>query len=252
MPGGTVADVFGSAAVLSYLDAQADRSLDMTAAVYDAATGQTWLYRPTVSLTTGSVIKVEILETMLWRAQQSGTALSAAQLALAVLMIEDSTNEAAQELWDTVGGAVTLDDFGGDVGLTGTEPDPTGYWGLSTTTALDQVRLVKELAFPSPLLSEASRTYELGLMTHVEPAEAWGVTAGVPAGAAVALKNGWDPVTGTWEVNSEGWVRGDGRSYVIAVLCWGAVTEGEGIDAIEGLSRLIWQQLSPAALSSTR
>jgi hypothetical protein len=246
-PPGPVADVFGTAAVSSYLEAQADRSLDVTAAVYDAATGQTWLYRPTVALTAASVMKLEILQAMLWRAQQSGAPLTPGQETLASLMIEDSTDNAAQELWNTVGGATTLDEFGREVGLSDTEPNPTGYWGLSTTTALDQVRLVKELAFPSPLLSEASRSYELGLMTHVEPGEAWGVSTGVPAGTSVALKNGWDPVTGAWEVNSVGWVHGDGHDYVMAVLCWGAGTETVGVAAIDGLSQLVWRRLSPPA-----
>jgi hypothetical protein len=45
-------------------------------------------------------------------------------------------------------------------------------------------------------------------------------------------------------VNSVGYVDGDGRDYVIAVLTDGP-TESAGIGAIEGLSQLIWQELAP-------
>ena len=89
-------------------------------------------------------------------------------------------------------------------------PDAAGYWGLSTTTAADQVQLLRTLAYPNSVLTPASRAYELNLMEQVEPGQAWGVSAGVAAGSTVALKNGWLPLdAGGWQVNSIGHV--DGR-----------------------------------------
>jgi hypothetical protein len=46
---------------------------------------------------------------------------------------------------------------------------------LSTTTAADQVQLLRTLAYPNDVLTPASQSYELGLMAHVEADEAWGV-----------------------------------------------------------------------------
>jgi hypothetical protein len=69
----------------------------------------------------------------------------------------------------------------------------------------------------------------------------------VAPGTTVALKNGWLPnESGIWQVNSIGYVNGDGRDYVIAVLTDGSSNEAAGIDTIEDLSTLIWQALAPA------
>ncbi len=236
--------MFHHTSVATYLHGEARDGLDMTAAVYDAATGQTWVYRPTVTLTTASVIKVDILEALLARAQAEKAALTAAQKSLATLMIEDSTDDAATDLWDTVGGAAGLARYDKVIGLTQTHLNTAGYWGLSTTSALDQVRVVEQLMLQSSPLTAASRRYELTLMRNVAPYEAWGVSSGVPTGAIVALKNGWDPITGLWQINSEGWVDGGGRNYVISVMCWGAQNETVGITAIDGLSSAISDALS--------
>jgi Beta-lactamase enzyme family len=243
-PGADAAfSVFAVAPVAAYLTTQAGTSLDLTAAVYDAKTGQTWTYRPSVTLTTASVVKLDILEAMLARGQAQGTSLTASQQSLAAAMMEESTNDAANDLWDTVGGAAAIEQYNDQVGLTDTHLDPTGYWGLSTSTALDQVRLVQAAAFPNPALTDASRQYVTGLMQHVVAYEDWGVSTGVPEGVSVALKNGWDPVTGVWEINSDGWVLGDGQDYAISILCGGAPTETTGIDAVDALARLIWNAL---------
>ncbi len=228
--------MFHRPSVATYLRNEARAGLDMTAAVYDAATGQTWVYRPTVTLTTASVIKVDILEALLARAQAQKATLTAAQRSLATLMIEDSTDDAATDLWDTLGGAAGLARYDKVIGLTRTHLNTAGYWGLSTTSALDQVRVVEQLMLRSSPLTAASRRYELTLMRNVVSYEAWGISSGVPAGATVALKNGWDPITGLWQINSEGWVEGGGRNYVISVMCWGAQNETAGITAIDGLS----------------
>jgi hypothetical protein len=86
-------------------------------------------------------------------------------------------------------------------------------------------------------------------MSNVDPTQAWGISSGVATGAAVAIKNGWLPTgaddTPPWQTNSIGYVNGDGRNYLIAVLVNGAPTEEQGIQAIEGLSSLIWHDMAP-------
>jgi beta-lactamase class D len=162
-------------------------------------------------------------------------------------MIEESDNDDAQDLWDSEGGATAVQTFDTAAGLTQTTPDAAGYWGLSTTTAADQVQLLRTVAYANNVLTSASQGYELGLMSHVESDQAWGVSAGPGTSAAVALKNGWLPLdSGGWQVNSIGYIDGDSRDYVIAVLTDGA-TEAGGIAAIQGLSALIWQELAPSS-----
>ncbi len=239
-----VEDVFDDPPVAAYLDDEEADGLEVTAAVYDAVTGRTWVYRPTVTLTTASVIKVDILEALLERAQVEGSTLTPTQQSLAASMIEDSTDDAASDLWATVGGAPAMGRYDNEIRLTQTRLNATGLWGLSTTSALDQVRVVEQLLLSSSPLTAASRTYELTLMRNVTPDQVWGVSSGVPAGATVALKNGWDPITGIWQVNSEGWIDGGGVNYVLSVMCWGAQTETSGIAAIDGLSTAISDALS--------
>jgi hypothetical protein len=70
----------------------------------------------------------------------------------------------------------------------------------------------------------------------------------VAPGVTVAIKNGWLPLdAGGWQINSIGYIDGDGRDYLIAVLTNGNSTEAQGIDTIEGLSKIIWQALAPSA-----
>jgi Beta-lactamase enzyme family len=237
-------DLFDAPAVAAYV---AGTSEDVTAAVYDNVTGVTSLYRPGVAQETASIMKVDILATLLAQGQSQNPPLTGAEQPLAVNMIEESDNTDAQALWDTEGGATAVGSFNTEAGLTQTAPDAAGYWGLSTTTAADQAQLLRAVAYPNAHLTPASQAYELNLMEHVDSDQTWGVSAGVGAGSTVALKNGWLPLDrGGWQVNSVGYVDGQGRDYVIAVLT-DDDTEANGISFIEGLSGLIWQELAPSA-----
>ena len=84
-------------------------------------------------------------------------------------------------------------------------------------------------------------------MESIDPSQAWGVTAGVPEGVTIAIKNGWLPLVGDgdWQINSLGWVDGDGRDYILAVLTKNNPTEGYGIETIQGLFPLVWDSLAP-------
>ena len=187
----SIKDVFDVPAVAAYLAAS---PYNVTAAVYNAATGHTSIYRAGVTEQCASIMKVDILATLLSQAQAQGVAgLPSDQQALAQQMIEESNDDDAQDLWNLEGGATAVSQFDAEAGLTQTDPNTAGYWGESTTTAADQVQLLKTVAYPNSVLTDASRSYELGLMTNVDPTQAWGVSAGVPSGVTVALKNGWLP-----------------------------------------------------------
>jgi beta-lactamase class A len=237
------AGVFERPAVARFL---AHRQGSVTAAVVDARTGTVSIYRPKGRAITASIVKVDILETLLGEAQAEDRDLTEDERELAGRMITESDNDAAEDLWELVGGASAVARYNDRVGLTATAPNQAGYWGLTTTSAVDQVRLVQEVCYPSHVLTGSSRRYALGLMTQVDPAQAWGVSAGVPPDASVALKNGWLPYDGAWHVNSIGCVQGAGRDYVIAVLVGDEPTEEDGIETIEGLSRRVWAGLSPS------
>jgi hypothetical protein len=232
----------------------AGRSGTVLAAVYDVSTGQAWRLGNGPAQDEASVVKLDVLETLL--AQRGGGGLSPGDQALAQSMIEDSDNDAATSLWDEAGGAEGVGAYNDRAGLTRTTPSqcvtcagfPWPGWGLTTTVPYDQLTLLKQLVVPGPrpLLSNAERSYALSLMENVTPDQAWGVSGGVPAGVTVALKNGWLPLNDAstdWQVNSVGWISGAGRDYLIAVLSTGNPTEQYGIDTINGLSSLIWSAM---------
>jgi len=213
----------------------------ISAAVLDLDNGQMFEYRPFVNLT-ASIVKVDILETLLYQAQQAGRVLSVTEQMTAATMIEDSDNDSATTLYTDIGGAGPMASYNRAAGLVATTPGQT--WQMTTTNAVDQVTLVDLLAQPNGLLDNSSRAYALNLMRHITPSQAWGVSAGVPLGAAVALKNGWVPVSSGWAVNSIGWVQGDGRSYILAVLTADQPTEATGIDTISEIAAACWASLS--------
>jgi beta-lactamase class A len=242
-------DPFGTAAA-SYLSG---RDGTVLAAVYDVGTGRTWRIGRGRPQAEASVVKLDILETLLAERDQ-GSGLSSADQALAARMIEDSDNDAATSLWYEVGGAARIRSFNARAGLTRTAPSSCvicpGFawpgWGLTTTTPDDQIALLRQLVTPHSVLTPTARGYALSLLENVIPAQRWGISAGVPARVTVALKNGWLPLSGPdgdWQVNSVGWVSGGGRDYLIAVLSTGNPSTQYGIDTIGRLAAMVWQQM---------
>jgi hypothetical protein len=246
------ADPLGSAAA-SYVSTRAGTVL---AAVYDLRTRQTWRLGTGKPQAEASVVKLDVLETLLAeRGDSSPTGLSAGDRSLAEQMIEDSDNDAATSLWYEVGGAAKIRSFNAAAGLTRTSPSPCvvcpGFpwpgWGLTTTVPTDQIALLRELVSSGTLLTRAERSYALSLMENVTLSQRWGVSGGVPAQVTVALKNGWLPLNAAdtdWQINSVGWISGSGRNYLIAVLTTGNPTEQYGINTIDELSAIVWNDMA--------
>jgi len=246
----TPADPFGPAAV-AYLHS---RDGNDTAAVLDVSTGTTWMYNPGVAQDTASIVKVDIMATLLAQQTAASGTIPSAEQSLLTSMIEVSDNDSATSLWNSVGGPTAIDAFNRSIGMVGTTPSTclvcAGFqwpgWGLTTTTAADQLALLRAVLFPSPLISATDRAEAVNLLENITPSEDWGVSGGVPSGVTIALKNGWVPVSdGTWQINSIGWVDGDGRNYLIAVLTDENPNEQYGIDTIDTLSGYIWNALEP-------
>jgi len=229
-------DPFATRAMRMFLAGRAGR---VTAAVFDVASGRTYLYRPDTPQLSASIAKVDILATLLAQTQTDG-GLSAGEQELATAMIEASDNKDAQELFEEVGQLPALAALNRRFGMTQTTLN--WAWGLSETTPRDQLRLLRYIVFPNRVLTTHSRKYLLSLMEHVENGQAWGISAGPGSGVTVALKNGWDPTDGIWQVNSIGMIRGDHRFYLLAVMT--SQTEyAYGVATIEGISMLVWRDL---------
>jgi beta-lactamase class A len=233
-------DPFAGQALRSWL---AGRQGEITAAVYDIETGQEYLLNPQDTEKTASTIKVDILATALHLAQLQHHPLPAGEAAAAVPMITQSDNDAAEDLYDDIGGWNAIGPFDTSIGMTHTTPNDQGYFGETYTSAADQITLLKQVMLPGGALSTASRQYEYELMRHVIASQRWGITGGVPSTATVAIKNGWLPESSGWHVNSIGRVQGDGRDYLIAVYTSFDSSWAYGIDTIERIAASAWQAM---------
>jgi hypothetical protein len=233
-------DPLATSAMRAYIGS---RTGDIAVGVKNVRTGRTYLWNGRAEQVTASVVKVDILETLL--RQRHGGLIPGADARAAAGMIEESDNDDATALWDLDGGAPGVAAYDRLVGMNHTTPNLR--WGLTTTTVGDQLKLLDELLERHALIDQGEQRFALGLMENVIPTQAWGVSHGVPSGVNVALKNGWLPFGGGWHINSIGRIRGDGRWYLIAVLTSFDPTEGYGIDTINGISSRVWHALAPPA-----
>lgn len=251
-------------------------------ALYDRVNGKTYLLsNGSHTQYTASIVKVDVLATWLRsfieQRKKIPEEIPYSIKYLAERMIEASDNAAATGLFYFGGGCQALTTFNRLIPMKATDVgcESANYygWGNTTTTAADQVDLMKVFAYGKPhhVLREDARAYGLELMEHVQPDQRWGVTCGpwgtscnapdyaqpVP-GITVALKNGWktlptcsQPISKCpWQVNSTGWVNGSGRNYILTVLTThDPVGTGDlfgfnyGIETIQGVSSRIWANL---------
>jgi beta-lactamase class A len=225
----------------SYADS---RQGSVSVAVFDSVARRLTVMHPKVRMVTASIVKVDILQTLL---HQYDGHLPEALRDQAQRMIEVSDNDAASDLWNRVGGSSGVRRYNGRLGLRQTHPHQGGQWGLTHTSAADQVTLVRTLLRRTPLLSPASQHLARHLMRHTASEQRWGVSSGPSAHAVVGLKDGWLPVASDddrWAVNSIGWVRDGRRKYEIAILTAHEPSEDYGIDTAERLSRIVWAHMA--------
>ncbi|MGP4052739.1 serine hydrolase [Streptomyces sp. 2A115] len=218
---------------------------EVSVAVLDLESGESAAYGDG-RFDTASIVKVDILASLLLQAQDTGRRLTAQEKAYATAMIQNSDNASATALWYAIGQAKGLHAANARFGLSHTEGGDGALWGLTQTTAADQLALLRQV-FGSgdrdgdgdrSALGAASREYLQGLMGGIAVGQDWGVSA---AGGEFALKNGWLPrtATGLWDVNSIGRVSVgvDGREYLVAVLSHGNSTKVKGVSLVETVAK---------------
>ena len=228
-------------------DILTDQDANVNIAVYNHKTNQTTAFSNNTSATyyTASIIKVAVLANLLNNHEDNNTSLSADEQTLAHDMITLSDNQATTTLLNTYQGGYTAPNrLFNQLGMTHTKMN-TAAWGLSTTTATDQIKLLNALAYgtKSPL-DQADRNYVLQLMANVAPDQAWGMSSELADNAQVELKNGWLELDTGWVVNTIGHVKTENSNYTIAVLTNGNATQDQGIDLIESLAAVTVKQLN--------
>jgi beta-lactamase class A len=220
-------------------------------AVYDRVTTVSCSVDNSLHFDSASVVKAIILAALLRWHQEIGRPLTEEEYELARLMITESDNDAATALWDEVG-MDRLQHFLDLADMKQTELGQYGYWGLTQITTHDELLLLILLTGPNKVLSNASRSYQLGLMADVIASQRWGTPAGAPRDVTVHVKNGWLPDGTGWHVNSIGAFTGHGKNYMMTVLTDENPSEQYGIDTIEGVARLVHRDLNNSDLNEVK
>jgi hypothetical protein len=214
----------------------------VSVAVEDLTTGTTVSDNVGDEYVTASIVKLDILETLLYQDQRNGSSPSPAEAEQITAMIENSDNDAALDLYDEEGGASAITAADKVFGLTGTVVDDAAF-GDTTTTVTDQIALLRQALTPDSVLTAANRGYIRKLMSKVESDQRWGVSAAAddPSSSAgdYLLKNGWLPrsATNLWEINSIGEVEHDGGEYLVAVLSDDNGSMDSGIDVVQNVAK---------------
>jgi hypothetical protein len=223
-------------------------------AASDTAEGLTCTLRQSAHFYAASVIKVTIIGALLLK--KGGLAhLTRSQHDLAYQMITQSSNSAAQTLWEEVG-VSHVQRFLDDAHMGQTVLNDA--WGLTRITAHDELVLLHLLTTTGTVLSNSSRRYVLWLMSKVISSERWGVSADAPAGVTVHIKNGWlpYPAANDWNINSIGAFTGTGIAYQIVILTKppsAGTGQGEsyGIVTIQDAATVINRDLAGKTASSS-
>jgi beta-lactamase class A len=194
---------------------------------------------------TASVFKVMAMAGTLYEAQLRGRGVSEWEMSQLTPMITESADDPVRALWRHFGGSPWFSRQAHSFGLEQTDPvgDTESVWGRTTTSASDQVDLIRQvlLGHSGPIAS-AYREVAWALMTSVVPDQTWGITGGVPGGWVVAQKNGFAGGV----ANSVGFVQHqDGAGgYVIAVLTSGWSSWAQGVPTVNEISGWVSRSLT--------
>jgi beta-lactamase class A len=212
---------------------------EFSLAVLDKKTGLTYTFRGDEKYETASIVKVQVLSCLLLTAQDAGRKLTSQEDAWAKNMIRNSDNDSTTALFKELGKQSAIQKCDKRLGLTATTVNSS--WGLTRTTAKDQVKLLAQLVSDSSPLSTSSRQYAHTLMSTVNPKQRWGVPAAAKDGEQFTVKNGWlqrSTENGLWIINSVGRITGDDVDVSIAVLSHLHKTDTSGYKMVETAAKM--------------
>lgn len=184
--------------------------------VYDVTRNQYYTYNENTPFILASSSKVSIMVSYLSWLESQGRGPNDFENSEMINMIEHSDNNAAQLLFDRLGGGPGMAAFYQRIGIAGYVQNPYG-WGWASLPPLGQAQLLTMLQ-QGKILTAQDRSYALNLMSHIESDQRMGVGETLPPGATVAMKDGWVPAPdGLWAINTSGIVTAGNETYIIVV-----------------------------------
>ena len=196
-----------------------------------------------------SVAKVVIMLTLLNQAAAEGRTLTAQEMAHLEPMIVLSSNEDADALWWSVGGAKAVNEYLAEQSLHEILPDEDGYWGESLASPHDIAQLLSNL-IETEGVDEQYRSIAVDLMLQAAvDSGGWGAVSGIPNEPSLKVyrgaKDGWYPADEGWWVNSAGFVLPDHDkpSYALAILTNEQPSVEYGATTVHEIAAQIHQQM---------
>ncbi|TQC51072.1 hypothetical protein EEB14_01390 [Rhodococcus sp. WS4] len=203
--------------------AAADRGADVSIAVLDRATSSYLEDAATEPVETASLAKLFIAAQMYHLDALGERPLSDYDRLLLARMLESSDDDAANTLWDDLGGPDLVVDVAGRYGLAATTPPWDGLWWNTETTAADLVTFYAGLLDDRDGLGEGRIAEFVGYLRASTPEgidgydQRFGIPDGLPGERVVGVKQGWMCcVTDRWIHVSTG-VMGEDSRYIVAV-----------------------------------
>ncbi|MGE0058992.1 MAG: serine hydrolase [Dehalococcoidia bacterium] len=157
-------------------------------------------------------------------------------------MIGYSDNDAAEYLWQVLGGMEAMQAFLNGRGFFDFVPAEDFSWGGSADTPTEVAAFISQLT-DGTLLSPESTAIALSLLGQVTESQRWGITAGIAStdpDAVILLKDGWYPEDSGWLVNSAGTVipSNGAPPYAIVILGGSFLSYEDGLDAVNEVATL--------------
>lgn len=212
--------------------------------VLDLTRGVTYTYNADRAYLVASSMKVPIMLTFLTQLEAKGREPTTRELSLLTTMIENSNNDSASALFKAIGYEVGINAFMHQVGISGLTVSTRGTgWGWSVITPAAMVALLLRL-HEGTVLNANHRALALKLMEHIEADQRVGVGDSSPAGATIALKDGW--VSGPDDLmvmNSSGIVTLGKETYILAVYTVDDDTLNEGFTIVRHICKVIGVRL---------
>lgn len=191
---------------------------------------RTWSSRGTRTVPAASLMKTMFLAAYLRSGDVRGRALTARDRALLDPMIRRSDDVTATRVRGIVGDA-RLRRLGRAVGMR--DLRLASVWGLSRTSARDQVALFRRL---DDVLPARHRAYARRLLETVVPSQRWGVGAvELPVGWTLRFKGGWGSGSGAVDHQSA-LLLGDGREVALSITTTDNGSHATGKATLRGVA----------------
>lgn len=199
---------------------------------------------------TASIVKMEIL-LMLLEKYNGVSAIPSDIREHARQMIIWSNNDSTTTVYNHLGGCSALSAAHTRYGLQYTKSSSDCRWGLTTTNATDQLKIMNQLLYKGRLTQDEV-DHARWLMGGVAAVQAWGVSAAAKSGEKVWIKNGWDSrssLGGLWVVNSCGVINVPNQTAIrMSILTSKAPNESTGVTIVKEIAKITRSVIDKAVL----